>query len=170
MRPMTESKTVLAMILVAAVLTLFSLSLHAQGKGKGKVLVLGFETSSLSDIQDRLLRETVMRDFDQNGYAIVPVMQLEYAMQESRTNIRKISREQLKNLCLEFGADCAITGIVSPGKPKGFPDIILYRKETDKFIKFGVAVETEDNFYEYCFQLSTEIVKKVDAFLEEKAK
>ena len=104
MKQRKDIKTALTMILVAAVLTLFSLCLHAQGQGKGKVLVLGFENSSLSDIQDRLLRETVMRDFDQNGYAIVPVMQLEYAMQESRTNIRKISREQLKKLCLEFGA------------------------------------------------------------------
>ena len=62
--------------IVGAMIIIISSCLAAGGqalsKQAGRVLVLGFESRQLNDVQDRLLRETVLYRLHAGGRAIVP--------------------------------------------------------------------------------------------------
>ena len=82
-------------VIVSAACALFSDGMFA--KPRGRMLVLGFRSSQLNDVQDRLLRETVMRRLYTEGYQIVPVMEIESVFSEDRKGrIRKLSRDDVQ--------------------------------------------------------------------------
>src|SRR4030042_217942 len=84
-------------------------------KPKERFLVLGFETRQLNDVQDRLLRETIMHRFHTNGFRIVPVMEIESLFHEGRKRqIRKLKRDEIRGLCDELRAGSASYGTIAP--------------------------------------------------------
>lgn len=152
-------------------LILFSSALfYGQCKSRGKMLVLGFDSRLINDIQDRLLRETILRELHKQGYSIVTVMDFESVFHDSSGKyIRKPDLNDLKRFCSEFNADYALTGKIFPkdgnkALEKIVPDnlyicsIILYQKNMDKFYKLTLETRGKKSFYEYFLYLSEKIV------------
>jgi hypothetical protein len=103
-------------IIIVVVISL-SLSLLAWtslfSKPKERLLVLGFDSRQLNDVQDRLLRETIMRQFLAKGYLIVQVMEIESLFHDSqKRQIRKLKPDDLRSLCDELKAGFACSGSI----------------------------------------------------------
>ncbi len=85
-----------------------------------RVLVLGFRSDFLDDIQDRCFREMLIRRFHENGFAVVPVMEIESLLQTERPpDIRNVDARIAAELCAELGAGFAICGKINRVLIKG---------------------------------------------------
>jgi hypothetical protein len=166
-------------IIVVAVISL-TLSLLAQAtlfsKPKERVLVLGFDSRQLNDVQDRLLRETIMRRFLTRGYLIVQVMEIESLFHDTRKRqIRKLKPDDLRSLCDELKAGFVCSGSISPEDGKlddaikadknYICTIMVYRKDRDAFEKLILKIAGEKNLYRFYDVLADMIVAKIDLML-----
>lgn len=166
-------KKIKFIILLLLFFTLQSNLFHGQCKQQGKILVCGFESRLINDLQDRLLRETVLREFHKQGYQIISVMNFESIFyNESVKFIRKLSSDELKSYCKEFKTDYAISGKISvkgndqrvkkikQGKTYHC-EITLYIKEKDKFYKMSLDAKGTTDLYDFYNHLSKKIVSGV---------
>lgn len=158
--------------------TAVAVSITGPGAGaagtKERVVVLGFASRQLNDVQDRLLREAVLRELHGRGYRIVPVMEIESLITEvRRSQIRKLSRVELKSLCAELSAGIACCGSIvpedgsrdeeiKPGK-KYLCTLLVYRKDRDVFQEIKVTAVGEKSLYPLFNALSKSIADRFDA-------
>lgn len=157
-------------VIVSAACALFSDGMFA--KPRGRMLVLGFRSSQLNDVQDRLLRETVMRRLYTEGYQIVPVMEIESVFSEDRKGrIRKLSRDDVRTICTDLVAGYALFGSISPmdGRQDGGIAegrnydcrLVLYLKDSDRFTEVKLTLPGGKNLYEFYNALSEQGVREI---------
>ncbi len=152
-------KKILYMSLLSAIL---AAPLSGERSFSGKILVLGFDSPQMTQVQDRMLRESLMRELRKSGYEPVPVMETESLFLEDESRqIRKIGDGLLKQFCLEAGAGCALTGKMYPKsvrvkKEKGIKknrvyvfEMRAYVRETEKFLSFRTESAGEKDLYDF---------------------
>lgn len=144
-------------------------------KTEERILVLGFDSTVINDIQDRLLRESVMRELQVSGFPIVPVMEIEALFHGDRKRqIRKLGREEMKGLCEELHAGYACCGSIVPenaaaeGIRKGMDyicTITLFNSEKKSFSDIKIKLAGEDDLYRFYAALSKWIVADIAPLL-----
>jgi hypothetical protein len=163
----------------AAVALLLMMLLPGQSaltKPKEPILVLGFDTKLLNDVQERLLRESVMRQFHVSGYRIVPVMEIESIFHDGRERqVRKLDRVEIQGLCDEMRAGYACCGSMVPETvmvdetiKSGVTyicTITFFTREKNKFENVTIRVAGEDNLYQFYGTLSKKIVEEIGKLL-----
>ena len=142
---------------------------------KGRFLVLGFSTKQMNDIQDRLLRESLMRRLAVRGFRIVPVMEVESLLQgEHRMRVRGLTRGEVKGLGRELNADYACYGTIeSEGKREdGFLagrsyrcSLVIHRLHDDAFETITVTFAGRDNLFELFEELSETLASRIEGAL-----
>jgi hypothetical protein len=143
-------------------------------KPRERVLVLGFESKQLNDVQERLLRETLMRRFLAGGYPIVQVMEIESLFHDGqKRQIRKVNEDEVRGLCKDLRAGLACSGSIVPEDGKGdgaieaeknyICTIRIYRKERDAFEEFALTIAGEKNLYRFFNNMAERIVSKIDS-------
>ncbi len=148
----------------------------ASAKPGDRVLVLGFESAQLNDLQDRLLRETVMRRLHTEGYRVVPVMEIESAFNEERKGrIRMLLRSEIRAVCDEMNAGFALSGAVRPEDGSRGGEIVpgknyvcsmvLYRRDGNRFMEFRVAAAGGKTLYEFYDTLAALIARGIGDLL-----
>ncbi len=137
------------------------LSVNGGTAGK-KILVLGFRSSAINDVQDRLLRESVMRELLKRKYAIVPVMELENVITEDGINLRKISPERARKLAQRFEADYALMGSISLRARRYHTTLRILGPLLKKNLPCEIISEQGLSFPEYMDALSREIADRID--------
>ena len=171
---MIHSGRILMVMLISSIFILAPYAIHAISKER--ILVLGFESKQLNDIQDRLLRETILREFYDRGYAIVPVMEIETLFYGSPLRqIRKLSRDAVRSLCDDLNAGYACYGSIAP--EDGSRDIgiwpeknyictvTLYRKGEKRFQEFKLTLPGQDSLYRYFKSVAEAVVESIDKIL-----
>lgn len=160
----------------ALMLAIILLGQSLLSKPAEPVLVLGFNTKLLNDIQERLLRESVMRQFHISGYRIVPVMEIESIFhEEQKRQIRKLTRDEIKSLCGELKAGYACCGSIVPETAivneeirsgvKYICAMTLFIREKNKFETITIRIAGEDNLYGFYGALSKKIVGEIRKLL-----
>ncbi|MCP4135861.1 MAG: hypothetical protein GY754_33140 [bacterium] len=141
---------------------------------KPKILVLGFSSAQINDIQERLLRETVLREFREKGFPIVPVMELESIFYDEKKKYPGlISTKDLKEYCRDLKADFSLAGSLYPSKgSKSSPGIqagrtytcafLLYSRKSNSFSEIKFESRGKKNLYKYFSNLSKIIVSKTE--------
>ncbi len=164
-------------VLAVFLLILFSRPLEAGGE-KGKVLVFGFESGVINDIQNRLLRERVLWKFRKREYPIVPVMEYERVFREKpESYTRTLNRDVLKRYCIRFRADYAVSGsLESKSFNKSIKEIrakirytcrlILYKRAEDDFIFIKFDIDGDTDYFRFFEELSGKIVAGCERAME----
>lgn len=145
----------------------------ADSKSKERVIVLGFNSALLNDVQDRLLRETVLREFHTRGFDIVPVMEIEsLLLGDQKRQIRRLGRDDIRNICGELKAGFACWGSIVPEDGRVDNEIregknyicacFWYRKSDDTFREFKITVASGKSLYLFFLSLSKMIVGEVE--------
>ncbi|MBN1534317.1 MAG: hypothetical protein JXA20_16715 [Spirochaetes bacterium] len=125
-----------------ALLILSPVGLTSQDRER--ILVLGFDSPCMDDLQDRFLRESMMKQFIALGHPVVSVMSLEELLQqEGIRGIRQAGSGRVKDYCKKMDAEIAISGRIYPlpgrAASKGIQDengsflfeLVLYRQRSD---------------------------------------
>ncbi|HPA72168.1 MAG TPA: hypothetical protein PKY31_07865 [Spirochaetota bacterium] len=155
-----------AVLLALTLVVVHAAPLRSQeAPARGKVLVLGFASQYINDVQDMLLREAVMRSFRKTGYSVVPVMELEDYIQENGLNVRSVNRASLKSLCREFKTDYSLAGSIDMRRRKLFVSLSLYQKDGDQYYSFIIPMGRTSDFQNYCPGLARDIVRKADVVI-----
>jgi hypothetical protein len=129
---------------------------------EGIILVLGFKSVHLDDLQDRLLREAILRGLIERGYRIVPVMEIERYFKSRLKSIRRIDISKLRELCDEFEAACAVTGSMVRKKRSYVFSIVIYERAMENISRSAISISEKEMFMNYCAPLSGEIVDKIE--------
>jgi hypothetical protein len=141
------------------------------GQPKERVLVLGFDCRQLNDIQDRLLREAILKEFHDRGFVIVPVMEIESLFYGSRIRqIRRLKRDAIKGICDDLGAGYACygtivpengarDGMIMPGK-NYICAVTYYQKEGNRFYELKLMVPGKESLLEYFKAVAAEVVER----------
>jgi hypothetical protein len=157
-------------VLTAVILILLVRPPEAASSEKGTVFVIGFSSSLINDVQNRLLRENVLRHFRSRRYSIVPVMEYERVFREKpESYTRTMNRAVLKKYSIHFSADYAVAGSIEqkvPGnrRKKIMPGIlytcrlIIYSRAGDSFVVLKFNINGSSNYFRFFERLSEEIV------------
>jgi len=132
---------------------------------RGKVLVLGFSSQFINEVQDMLLRQAVMRNFSARGYSPVPVMEVEDYIQENSFDVRSVNRASMKRLCEVFTADYSLSGSIEVRRRRLFVSLSLYQKNGDQYYNFIIPMGRNSEFQHYCPGLARDIVGKADVII-----
>lgn len=126
-----------------------------------KVLVLGTESKEFSDVQDRILRESVMRGILSAGMSIVPVMEIERVIQLEGTDIRKVPSSTIPALTEKLGARFCVRGFFG-GRESGYLyNLVVDDVTAGKKYSTDLPVMKGEPFQVYCPGLVKRIVQKV---------
>jgi hypothetical protein len=147
-----------------------------QSRTEDRILVLGFDSTLLNDIQDRLLRETVMRDLQVSGLPIVPVMEIESIFHEDlKQQIRKLNRDDMKRLCGDLRAGYACCGSLvaeTVSADERIRDginyictVTFFNRGKNSFTSITIKATGEDNLYRFYAALSRNIVADIKKLL-----
>ena len=165
----------LKMLIIVAIAASCAARLEAgEARSKERMVVLGFASRQLNDVQDRLLRETVLRELYGRGYRIVPVMEIESLFAEGRgLRIRKLTRAELKSVCADLAAGFACNGTIAPEDGSRVDEIIagkkyvctllVYRKDRDAFQNMTVSAVGGKSLYQFCSDMSKSIADAIGA-------
>jgi hypothetical protein len=165
---MTALHTIRRTAVLAAIVAL-AMSAALQAAPKERVLVLGFASRQLNDLQDRLLRETVLYRLHAIGHEIVPVMEIESLFRDdSKRFIRRLSRADVRTLCDELNAGVAVFGSIAPDggrqdeaeirKGKNYICLLtVYRKSDDRFTETKLMVTGRDSLYVFFIECAADI-------------
>ncbi len=167
---MTHTKKI---ILISFALFLVIAQGLAFAKPKERILVLGFDSRQLNDIQDRLLRETILRELHDRGFSIVPVMEIESLFYGGGIRqIRKLKRSAIKDMCEDLGAGYACYGLIAPESGSSdrriMPDqkyicaLTIYEKEGNRFYELKFAVAGKESLEQYFKQIAQAVVDNFD--------
>jgi hypothetical protein len=158
------------MFLAVLFLLLLSLLLEAGNGKKGKIIVFGFRSSVINDVQSRLLRERVLWKLQKRDYQIVPVMEYERVFREKpESYMRTMNRFALKKYSAHFRVDYAVTGSLEPKifnrstkdiRPNVLYTcrIIIYSSAEDNFIFLNFDIDGCSNYFQFFEKLSGKIV------------
>jgi hypothetical protein len=158
---------------------LLSSLLYSQTETKLKFLVLGFQSKQMNDLEDRMLREELMRDLVKSGNNIVTVMELESAVYDENAllkNIRYFNEKTAIYLTKKFSAQYTVFGKIFP-KAKVINSIAagkiykcslrLYSVEKKKFIDISFDFTGEKKFYDFAVNFSKKCAKEISEKIKE---
>lgn len=129
-----------------------------------RVLVLGFRSSMLSDLEDRILRETIMRELVERGHEIISVMEMEGFFSEYPKHIRKIGEADLDMLCKKLGARYAVSGSIARNGRRSVVSVIIYGRERNLIHRRRISLNS-GKFHEFCYSLAGEIGSIIDEIM-----
>lgn len=159
-------RTMISALIAAALVCAHAGELAGQSEARrGKVLVLGFNSQVINEVQDMLLRQAVMRNFRSRGYSPVPVMELEDYIQENSFDVRSVNRAAMKRLCEAFTADYSLSGSIEVRRRRLFVSLFLYQKNGDQYYNFIIPMGRNSEFQHYCPGLARDIVSKADVII-----
>jgi hypothetical protein len=159
-------RTVAWALLAAALVCVSAGGLPGQETSqRGKVLVLGFNSQVINEVQDMLLRQAVMRNFRARGYSPVPVMEVEDYIQENSFDVRSVNRASMKRLCEAFAADFSLSGSIEVRRRRLFVSLSLYQKNGDQYYSFIIPMGRNSEFQHYCHGLARDIAGKADVII-----
>jgi hypothetical protein len=131
-------------LLLCALALLIALPTELPSRAMEKILVMGFDSPCMDDLQDRFLRESLMKEFITMGHPVVPVMALEQLLQEEGVRgLRQAGAARMKEYCTRTDAAIAVSGKIVPlpgyASAKGILDekcsfmfeLALYRRSGD---------------------------------------
>ncbi len=158
---------------------LLSPLLYSQTAAKNKFLVLGFLSKQINDLEDRLLREELMREFVKSGNDIVSVMELESAVYGENAplkNIRYFNEKTAIYLTEKYNAQYAVFGKIFPmGKTANYItagqtykcSLRLYSLEKKIFFDISFDFTGEKKFYDFAVSFSKKCVKEITEKIRE---
>jgi hypothetical protein len=129
-------------------------------KVSARVLVLGFKSKIIGNLQDRILRETIMREFLDRGYGIVPIMDIEGLLLLEESDIRKLTKDNVRKLCVRFASDYAVSGEVRKSGGGQYADVAVFRKADNKFIELKIQIARGQDFQKFCGTLARDIAER----------
>ena len=158
---------------------LLSPLLHSQAEPKKKFLVLGFQSKLINDLQDRLIREELMRELVKSGYNIVPVMELESAAYDENAplkDFRNIKEPAAVSLANRFNAKYVLFGkiytknksvnSISAGK-KFNCSLRFYSVEKKKFTDISFEIDGSEKFYDFTVAISKKCMIEISEKIKE---
>lgn len=169
---MPALRTIRGAAVLAALLALTAAA-APQAAPKERVVVFGFASRQLNDLQDRLLRETVLYKIHEKGREIVPVMEIESLFRdESKRFIRRLSRADVRALCDELNAGMAVYGSIAPADGRqDDPEIrdgknyicllTVYRKSDDRFSEKKLTLTGRDSLYVFFNECAAGIAEEI---------
>jgi hypothetical protein len=129
------------------------------------VLVLGTDSPLLSDVQDRLLRESLMRGILAAGMKIVPVMDLERSIQLEGFNVRTVSPSRIPFLAETFGAGFCVRGSLGGKGRADIYTLIIDDIASGKRYAADLPILKGESFQVYCPGLVKRIVGKLEEIM-----
>jgi len=174
-REMIHSARISISILISLIFILSPGVIHSIPKER--VLVLGFESRQLNDIQDRLLRETILREFHDKGYSIVPVMEIETLFYGSQMRqIRKLKRDTVKSICEDLKAGFACYGSIAPDNGSKDNEIrpeknyicslTVYRRDENRFHELKFTLPGRESLYQYFRSVAEAVVESINKMFQ----
>ena len=137
----------------------------------GRILVLGFDSPQLNDLQDRLLRETIIRALHDKGHPIVPVMEIESLFYTSSIRqIRRLTPAAVRGLCDELNAGSACYGSINAetGRDNQIREgkryicsIVYFRRDENKFYDLRFVAIGQKRLDRFFTSLAGEIVARI---------
>lgn len=163
--PCVDNRSPMLRCAIGIILFILVVSLTSIFPGEEeRVLVLGFRSSPLSDLEDRILRETIMRELVERGHEIVSVMELERFFSEYPKHIRKISEEDLGTLCNKLGASYAVSGSIVRDGRRNVVSVIIYGRGRNLTHRCRFSLGS-GKFHEFCYSLAGEIGSIIDEIM-----
>lgn len=144
----------------AAAVFLAAVSVSAE-EIKMKVLVLGTESPALSDVQDRVLRESVMRELLAAGMQIVPVMELEREIQIDGLDVRGVPSSKVSSLAEKLGARLCVRGSFGGRTKAGVYALTVDDTAQGKRYAADLPLLRGESFQSQCPALAKRIAEKV---------
>ena len=149
------------MVLCCALLCSVLVPVSAQTSPAETVLVLGTDSPLLSDVQDRILRESVMRGILAAGMKIVPVMDLEREIQLEGVNVRTVSPSRVPSLAGRFGAGFCVRGSLGGKGRTDIYTLVIDDLRAGKRYASDLPLSKGESFHVYCPGLVTRIIGKL---------
>lgn len=147
--------------LFAAILVfLVSASVSAEEVG-ATVLVLGTKSPVISDVQDRVLRESVMRELLAAGMKIVPVMELERGIQLDGLDVRDFPSSKIASLTEKFAARFCVRGSFGGTTKSGVYALVIDDAAEGKRYAADIPLLRGESFQSQCSALAKKIAEKV---------
>ncbi len=84
----------------------------AEKNVKDTVLILGFQSSSMNDVQVRLLRDAILKKCHTQGFSIVSLMDIESLNISNMKNIQSYNQKEIVDYNNKFQATLTVTGEV----------------------------------------------------------
>ncbi len=153
----------LYLIIFCIIMNSFSTKL-IRAEEKPVILVLGIESSEISEIQDRIIREEIMRRFYEKQYRITSVMELTGLIEENQINVQALKKEDIPSVTYRLNADAAIFSKKTGSKEL---TIFIYHKSQNKFFQKSIIIDLNGDFNTLCPILIDEIFKNSFRLLEE---
>ena len=135
---------------------LFYAAAFAQQNGV-RILVLGTQGRNLSEIEDRILREQVMRECLALEIGVVSVMALEGAVQQDGADLRNLSLSQRQYFAARFGADWCISGSIEAGLRSDQYCLTVDDMKTGKSYSAEIPLKKNVPFSGYADELAKKI-------------
>jgi hypothetical protein len=162
--------------LVAVVAVILLVAALSRSAPRERFLVLGFSAKQLNDVQDRLLREALMRHLVLKGFRIVPVMDVESVLQgDRRERVRSLTRDEVRGLSRDLEAGYACYGWIESEEGRqddAFAEgkryrcsLVMYRRDRDAFEEHSVSFAGRDSFYVLFEELSRALASRIESAL-----
>ena len=126
-----------------------------------RVLVLGTDSPVISDVQDRVLRESVMRELFAAGMKIVPVMELEREIQLDGLDVRDVPSSKVSSLAERFGARFCVRGSFGGKTKAGVYALTVDDAANGKRYAADIPMLRGESFQLQCPALAKKIAEKV---------
>jgi hypothetical protein len=158
-----KARGLLVLLFTASVL--FAASAQTQDL----ILVLGTSSHELSDVEDRVLREEVMRQLVIKGNQVVSVMALEREIQERLFVPSLLGDREAFALADRLGAHWIIRGSMTSGSNLKTYLLFVYNNETHRRYETTITF-TDDEFPNYCQTLAQSIALKTKELIDDAGK
>lgn len=134
-----------------------------------KILVIGIKSKFINDIQNRVIREEVMRKFIKNGFNIVTVMELMSATENQNLNLSTLDRKRVAQLTMNFDADYAIFSELDKyGESKYKLTIHVYKSKSNQFYVKKIFLDYSKEFNKIAPIVSDKLYENSKVIIEEK--
>ena len=161
--------------LILAIMMLWGSAFSPAGAGdKIKIMVLGFRSPLMDDVQDAYLREALLRLLAQRGFSVVPVMDLEAIRNESTAvSLRNMTDSQIRDYTAQYKAAFTIYGELDvEGKGPGSKGIVaghayectifVYCAGDNTTIRLRHKIIGRENWYLFYQDLATELASMIE--------
>jgi len=161
--------------LVLILIMLWGSALSPAGAGdKIRIMVLGFRSPLMDDVQDTYLREALLRLLAQKGFSVVPVMDLETIQNENTAvSLRNMTTSQIMDYAEQFKAAFTIygelaeegknagSGGITPGRPYECT-ISIYCAGDRTTFRLRHKITGRENWYLFYQDLATELASMIE--------
>ncbi|PKL35987.1 MAG: hypothetical protein CVV44_17345 [Spirochaetae bacterium HGW-Spirochaetae-1] len=161
--------------LILILIMLWGSALSPAGAGdKIRIMVLGFRSPLMDDVQDTYLREALLRLLAQKGFSVVPVMDLE-AIQNGETAIplRSMTVSQIRECAVKYNAAYVIYGdLETDGRGDGSSEIregrpyvcttFIYCAGDNTTARLTYKIAGRENWYLFFQDLAAELASMIE--------